>query len=89
MNEILKNQKLEDEAKYLKIMNGFYYDYRLTEMTEDQKADEIRINESIGQFKKRKTQITIGKAKNNSESIALTSCTKRSQNSLMAGNHYP
>lgn len=48
----------------------------------------MRMNESIGQFKKRKTQITVAKAKNNSESIALTNCTKRSQNSLIAGNQH-
>lgn len=48
----------------------------------------MRMNENVGQFKKRKTQITICKAKNNSESIALTNCTKRSQNSLIAGNQY-
>ncbi len=29
MKEILKNQKIETSAKYLKIMNGFYYDYRV------------------------------------------------------------
>ena len=32
MKEILKNQKIETSAKYLKIMNGFYYDYVLNKL---------------------------------------------------------
>ena len=36
-------------------------------------------------FKKQKTRMSTEKIKNSSSSLALTNCTKRSQNSLILG----
>ncbi len=55
-------------------MNGFYYDYRLIESNHAIEVNEVKSKSMKSRFS--------SKVKNSSSSLALTSCTKRSEDSM-------
>lgn len=55
-------------------MNGFYYDYRLIESSHVIEVAEVKSKSIKSRFS--------SKVKNSSSSLALTSCTKRSEDSM-------